>query len=79
METPLALIDTQDGPPVAPAGPGSLLNLGLAVTDNDAEVHKQLSYAYLRTARQTDSPWAVGENAWNFAIKLVPRRSLFSW
>jgi Carbohydrate family 9 binding domain-like len=79
MEIPLAVIDTQDGTPFAPAGPGSLLNLGLAVTDNDEEVHKQLSYAYLRTARQTDSPWAGGESAWNFAIKLVPKWSPFSW
>jgi Carbohydrate family 9 binding domain-like len=79
MEIPLALIDTQDGPPFAPACAGSLLNLGLAVTDNDAEVHKQMSYAYLRTARQTTSPWLGGEAAWNFAIRLVTARSLFSW
>jgi hypothetical protein len=79
MEIPLALIDTRDGPPFAPPGPGSLLNLGLAVTDNDAEVHKQLSYAYLRTARQTTSPWAGGERAWNFGIKLEPRWSLLPW
>jgi len=79
MEIPLALIDTQDGPPFVQAGPGSLLNLGLAVTDNDAEVHKQMSYAYLKTARQTTSPWFGGESAWNFAIRLVPKRSLFSW
>jgi hypothetical protein len=79
MEIPLALIDTLDGPPFAPAGAGSLLNLGLAVTDNDAEVHKQMSYAYLRTARQTTSPWLGGEAAWNFAIRLVPKPSLFSW
>ena len=79
MEIPLALIDTRDGPAFAPPGPGSLLNLGLAVTDNDAEVHKQLSYAYLRTAKQTTSPWAGGERAWNFAIKLEPRWSLLPW
>ena len=79
MEIPLALIDTQDGPPFARAVPGSLLNLGLAVTDNDVEVHKQMSYAYLRTSKQTSSPWAGGESAWNFAIKLVPKWSPFSW
>ena len=79
MEIPLGLIDTLDGPPFAPAGPGSLLNLGLAVTDNDAEVHKQMSYAYLKTAKQTTSPWFGGESAWNFAIRLVPKRSLFPW
>jgi hypothetical protein len=53
--------------------------IGLAVTDNDEEVHKQMSYAYLRTANQTSSPWAGGESAWNFAIKLVPKPSLFAW
>ena len=79
IEVPLVLIDTQDGPPFPPPGPGSLLNLGLAVTDNDVEVHKQMSYAYLRTAKQTVSPWAGGESAWNFAIKFLPKRSLFSW
>ena len=63
IEVPLVLIDTQDGPPFPPPGPGSLLNLGLAVTDNDVEVHKQMSYAYLRTAKQTVSPWAGGESA----------------
>jgi hypothetical protein len=38
-----------------------------------------MSYAYLRTANQTSSPWAGGESAWNFAIKRVPNWSLFSW
>jgi hypothetical protein len=79
MEIPLALIDTKDGPPFAPAGPGSLLNLGFAVVDNDAEVHKQMSYAYLRTANQTMSPYMGGESAWNFAIKLEPQWSLWPW
>jgi len=63
----------------SPAGPGSLVNLGLAVSDNDAEVHKQMSYAYLRTAKQTTSPFLGGERAWNFGIKLRPKWSLFSW
>jgi hypothetical protein len=45
MEIPLALIDTQDGPSVTLAGPGSVLNFALAVTDNDQEVREQKSYA----------------------------------
>ena len=40
MEIPLALIDTQDGPAVTLAGPGSLLNFALAVTDNDQEMSR---------------------------------------
>jgi hypothetical protein len=79
MEIPLALIDIKDGQPFAPAGPGSLLNLGLAVTDNDAEVHEQMSYAYLRTAKQTTSPYDGGEGAWNFGIKLEPKWWLYPW
>ena len=56
IEIPLALIDTQDGPPFVPPSPGTVLNLGLAVTDNDAQVRRQMSYAYLRTPNQTISP-----------------------
>jgi hypothetical protein len=70
MEIPLALIDTKDGPGVVPPGPGSLLHLGLAVTDNDQEVSRQTSYAYLRTPKQTEAPWLGREGAWNFGIKL---------
>ncbi len=72
-EIPLALIDTEDEPSLTQADRDSVLNLGLAVTDNDAEVHKQMSYAYLRIANQTTSPWLFGKIAWNFAIKLVPQ------
>ena len=79
MEIPLALIDSKDGPAVAPPGPGSLLHLGLAVTDNDAEERKQMSCAYLRTANQAASPFLGGESAWNFAVKLEPAWSLFPW
>jgi hypothetical protein len=79
MEIPLALMDMQDGPPFTPAGPGAMLSLGLAVTDNDAEVHKQMSYAYLKTAKQTLSPYLGGERAWNFGIKLEPRWSWLPW
>jgi len=63
MEIPLALIDTKDGPPVVPPGPGTLLNLGLAVTDNDAEVSRQMSYAYLRTPNQTMSSSSESEGS----------------
>lgn len=76
MEIPLALIDTKDGPSYVPPGPGTLLNLGLAVTDNDAEVSQQMSYAYLRTPNQPMSPFAGGEAAWRFGIELKPRWSL---
>ena len=62
-EIPLALIDTEDEPPLTQADHDSVLNLGLAVTDNDAEVHKQMSYAYLRIANQTTSPWLFGKIA----------------
>jgi hypothetical protein len=78
MEIPLKLIDTKDGPAVAPAGPGSILNFALAVTDNDAEVSHQMSYAYLRTAKTNMSPWLGREAAWKFAIELEPRWSLFA-
>jgi hypothetical protein len=79
FEIPLALIDTQDGPAFKLAGPGSVLNFALAVTDNDQEVREQKSYAYLRTSNQTQSPWIGGESAWNFAIELEPKRSLLPW
>jgi hypothetical protein len=79
MEIPLKLIDTKDGPPVAPAGPGSLLKFALAVTDNDAEVSHQMSYAYLRTRKSSVSPWIGREDAWKFLIELQPKRSLLSW
>jgi Carbohydrate family 9 binding domain-like len=79
IEIPLALIDTQDGPGVTLAGPGSVLNFALAVTDNDEEVRDQKSYAYLRTSTQTTSPWIGGERAWNFAIELEPKWSLLPW
>jgi hypothetical protein len=79
IEIPLKLIDTQDGPPFAAAGPGSLLNFALAVTDNDAEVGHQMSYAYLRTPKSNMSPWIGKEPAWKFALKLEPKWSLFAW
>src|SRR5262249_27934298 len=79
IEIPLALIDTQDGPAYAPPGPGTLLNFAMAITDNDAAVQQQVSYAYLRTQNTNTSPWIGGENAWKFAIKLEPKWSLFGW
>jgi hypothetical protein len=79
IEIPLALIDTQDGPAYAPPGPGSVLNFAMAVTDNDAAVRHQVSYAYLRTRNTNTSPWIGGENSWKFAIKLEPKWSLFGW
>jgi hypothetical protein len=79
MEIPLALIDTKDGPLVVPPGPGAVLNFGLAITDNDAQVHQQMSYAYLRSPGQTISPHDGQEAAWRFGIRLEPKWSLFSW
>ena len=80
IEIPLKLIDTMDGQPFAPAGPGSLLNFALAITDNDAEVSNQMSYAYLRTSKSNISPWIGKEDAWKFALKLLePKWSLSSW
>ena len=60
-------------------GPGSLLNFALAVTDNDEEVSKQVSYAYLRTRKTSTSPWVGGEKAWRCVIKFEPKWSLFPW
>ena len=79
IEIPLKRIDTLDGPPFAPAGPGSVLNFALAVTDNDAEVSHQMSYAYLRTPKSNMSPWIGKEAAWKFALELEPEWSLFPW
>lgn len=79
MEIPLALIDIKDGAPYAPAASGSLINFALAITDNDAAVSRQTSYAYLRTSMQTESPWIGREGAWNFGIKLEPRGLLSLW
>jgi Carbohydrate family 9 binding domain-like len=76
MKIPLALIDTKDGQPFVPPSPGTVLNLGLAVTDNDAEVSRQMSYAYLRTPNQTMSPYDGQEAAWKFGIELQPKWSL---
>lgn len=77
LEIPLSMIDTKDGPGETPPGPGSLLHLGFAVTDNDAEVHRQMSYAFLSTPQRRISPWLGCEPAWSFGIRLEPR--LFDW
>jgi hypothetical protein len=79
MEIPLRLIDTQDGPGSRAATGGSLLNIAMAVTDNDEEASRQVSYAYLRTPKQTISPWLGREGAWNFGLKLEPRFPLLGW
>jgi len=79
IEIPLKLIDTQDGPAFTAAGPCAVLNFALAVTDNDAEVSHQMSYAYLRTAKSNMSPWIGKEPAWKVLLKLEPKWSPFSW
>jgi hypothetical protein len=45
----------------------------MAVNDNDIETRRQASNAYLRTARQTESPYFGDEKAWNFGITLESR------
>jgi hypothetical protein len=70
MEIPLALIDTKDGRGFAAPGPGAKLNFALAATDNDAEVRKQVNYAYLKTPRSNEPPWLGREPAWNCAVEL---------
>ncbi len=77
MEIPLSLIDTKDGPGETPPGPGSLLHLGFAVTDNDAEVHRQMSYAFLSTPQHRISPWLGCEPAWSFGIRFESRLALW--
>lgn len=79
IEIPLALIDTKDGVPYASPVQGSSLNFAFAVTDNDAEVREQTTYAYLQTPRTNMAPWLGREPAWNFAIELEPEWSLPSW
>ena len=59
-------------------GPGSLLNFALAVTDNDEEVSKQVSYAYLRTRKTSTSPW-VGVKGLEVRHQIEPKWSLFPW
>jgi hypothetical protein len=72
IEIPLALIDTKDGPGAVPAGPGTLLHFAMAINDNDENVSKQACYAYLRTPKQTNSPYFGREPCWTFGIKLEP-------
>jgi len=60
---PLTLLDTQDGPGVTPAGPGSNLRFNLAVTDNDAAVSAQQTYGVLWRNGNT-LPFGDGEPAW---------------
>lgn len=79
IEIPLALIDTHDGAGVKNPGPGSELNMAMAFTDNDKEVRKQVSYAYLRTRTQASSPYLGGEAAWTFGVRLEPRSWQLPW
>jgi hypothetical protein len=79
IEVPLVLIDVKDGPTFQAAGPGDLLNFALAVTDNDAEVRQQTTYAYLRTPGANEPPWLGREPAWRFAVELERGWSLSPW
>jgi hypothetical protein len=79
MEIPFKIIDTQDGPGTKAPGFGSFLHFAIAVTDNDAAVSRQMSYAYLKTPTQTQSPFLGGEAAWTFGIQFEPRFSFLPW
>ena len=72
VEIPLALIDVKDGPQRVAAGPGSVINFGLAINDNDAAVPQQMSYAFIRARPAVGSPFMAGEGSWSFGIKLAP-------
>jgi serine/threonine protein kinase len=72
VEIPLSLIDIKDGPQKVAAGPGSTINFGLAINDNDAAVHRQMSYAYIRARPSVSSPCIGREDSWSFGIKLRP-------
>jgi len=72
VEVPLALIDVMDGRGKVAAGPGSAINLGLAINDNDAAVHQQMSYAFIRARPSVPSPFIGREDSWTFGIKLAP-------
>ena len=70
FEIPLALIDVADGDRKQPAGPGSMLNLGLAIGDNDVETDQKMSHAYIRADKRDKPPYVGLEPAWTLGIKL---------
>jgi Carbohydrate family 9 binding domain-like len=70
-EIPLALIDIKDGPRRVAAGPGSTINLGLAINDNDTAINWQMCYAFIRARPSVGPPFIQGENSWSFGIKLA--------
>jgi hypothetical protein len=72
VEIPLALIDVKDGPGKVAAGPGSLINLGLGITDNDVVDDYQRSYAFIRARPGFKPPIWGFEDSWTFGIRLAP-------
>jgi hypothetical protein len=72
VEIPLALIDVKDGPGKVAVGPGSQINLGLGITDNDAAEQYQTSYAFIRARPGFKPPIWGFEDSWSFGIKLAP-------
>jgi len=72
-EVPLTLIDVQDGPRTVPAGPGALINFGLAIDDFDSNVSPKRSFAYLRARPDVASPFRGGESSWSLGIRLAPK------
>ncbi len=71
LEIPLSLIDTQDGPGKTPAGPSSLIHLGMAIDDYDEKVGKKRAFAYLRADEDVLSPYLGREGSWTMGIKLA--------
>ncbi|QDV33163.1 tetratricopeptide repeat protein [Tautonia plasticadhaerens] len=72
FEIPLDLIDTRDGPESAPAAPGALLLMNIAITDNDDVTNRQMSYAILWSEDPALSPYVGGEDTWPVGLHLVP-------
>ena len=61
---PLSMIDTQDGPGVTPAGPGSNLRINVGINDNDRVTSSQDTYGTLWLNPGVISPFHEGEPSW---------------
>jgi serine/threonine protein kinase len=71
FEVPLKLIDTEDGPGVAPAATGSELRMNVGVTDIDEAINKQTFYGMLWSESRLWSPMMGGEDFWPVALRLT--------
>ena len=79
FEIPLALIDTQDGPGVVPAGPGSVLRFNASIDDTDSsetELHEQGELWSIHPETlpvpTAASPAMHGEPGWPVELHLLP-------